>query len=240
MSSATSKPHPVMIIAAISVIILSATGVSAIMGWIPSSTSKTSEQIVTLPSDKITETQLKTESISPVEKAPETKPDIITAEKDTSNKTPNKKPTHVAKSESQHKKSTMATDSSNSDQVSRSSPQPAAPTPTCHNCGSISSINTIEQAGEGTGLGAIAGGVAGALLGSQIGQGNGTTVATIAGAAGGAYAGHQVEKRVKKTSHEEINIRMDDGTYKTINQPNDSGLMVGDKVKIVDGVIVRN
>ncbi len=239
MSSATSKPHPVMIIAAISVIILSATGVSAIMGWIPSSTSKTSEQIVTQPSDKVTETQLKTESISPVKKAPATKSENNTSEKETSSKAPDKKPTHVATTESRHKKTTMA-NSSNSDQVSRPSPPPAAPTPTCHNCGSISSINAIEQAGEGTGLGAIAGGVAGALLGSQIGQGNGTTVATIAGAAGGAYAGHQVEKRVKKTSHVEINIRMDDGTYKTISQPNDSGLMVGDKVKIVDGVIVRN
>lgn len=239
MSSATNKLHPIMIIAAISVIILSATGVSALMGWIPAISSKTTEQIATAPSEKVAVTQLKPEPPSAVEKEPAPKPDINTTEKETSNKAPDKKPAHVATTENRHKKTTT-TNSSHSDQRSNPSPQPMAPTPTCHNCGSISAINAIEQPGEGSGLGAIAGGVAGALLGSQIGQGNGTTVATIAGAAGGAYAGHQVEKRVKKTSHVEINIRMDDGTYKTISQPNDSGLMVGDKVKIVDGVIVRN
>jgi len=231
MSVQTSKTHPAIIVAAISVIILSIAGVGAIMGWIPASTPKTSEQITAQPSDKesvkVTDNQSKPEIAAPTDKDA----------KDTAPKTADIKPAHTAKTEKRHQKTAQ------SDTYREPAPTPipqTKPATICSNCGVVSSINAIEQPGEGTGLGAIAGGVAGALIGSQIGQGQGTTVATIAGAAGGAYAGHQVEKSVKKTRHVEINIRMDDGTYRTFNQPNESGLMTGDKVKIVDGVIVRN
>ena len=228
MSEQTNKTHPILIIAAISVIILSAAGVGAIMGWIPTSTSKTSEQAATQsaekPADKLADAQTKSDTPA-------------AAEKETAAKTEEKKPAHVEKTE-KHSQKTARNDSYR--ESATSSASPTKPAATCSNCGVVSSINAIEQPGEGTGLGAIAGGVAGALIGSQIGQGQGTTVATIAGAAGGAYAGHQVEKNVKKTKHVEINVRMDDGTYKTFSQPNEAGLMVGDKVKIVDGTIVRN
>ena len=222
MTTLTNKTHPILIIAAVSVILLSAAGVGAIMGWIPTSASKTSEQVAALPADKTADKT--TENL--------TKPDTPAAtEKTSTAKTADKVPTHTHTAEKHPQKI------AHNDNYNENTSKPAA---TCYSCGVVSSINAIEQPGEGTGLGAIAGGVAGALIGSQIGQGNGTTVATIAGAAGGAYAGNQVEKSVKKTKHVEINIRMDDGTYKTYKQLNDAGLMVGDKVKIVDGKIIRN
>ncbi len=111
----------------------------------------------------------------------------------------------------------------------------AAPAAVCGNCGTITAIRAIEQPGEASGLGAVAGGVAGALVGSQIGQGRGTTAAEIAGAAGGAYAGHQIEKRYRKITRYEIDVRMQDGTRRVISQSAPPALNVGDKVRIING-----
>jgi outer membrane lipoprotein SlyB len=115
-----------------------------------------------------------------------------------------------------------------------------AQAPACGNCGVITAIRTVEQAGEGSGLGAIAGGVVGGLLGHQVGGGTGKDIATIAGAVGGGYAGHQVEKKVKTTKHYEISVRMDDGGYRTMTQEISPAFAIGDKVKIIDGTLVRN
>lgn len=110
----------------------------------------------------------------------------------------------------------------------------------CADCGTITAINAIEQAGEGSGLGAIAGGVAGAVLGHQVGGGTGKDIATIAGAAGGAYAGHQIEKKMKKTVRYDISVKMENGQHRTVSQKEAPAFAVGDKVKIVDGMLQRN
>lgn len=107
----------------------------------------------------------------------------------------------------------------------------------CINCGVVKSVNLVEKKGEGTGVGAVAGGVAGGLLGSMVGKGDGKTVATVAGVAGGAYAGHQVEKSVKSTKYYDIAVKMDDGNVRHYQQNTNPGLEVGQRVKIVDGVI---
>lgn len=131
-------------------------------------------------------------------------------------------------------------------QPTQSQPQPQpqqaapAPAPLCTSCGTVDSIRIVEQAGEGSGLGMIAGGVVGGLLGNQIGRGRGNTAATIAGAAGGAYAGNQVEKNVKKKSRYDITVRMDDGTMRTVSYDVEPGFRTADKVRFVDGKLVRN
>ena len=118
---------------------------------------------------------------------------------------------------------------------------PVAPAPQpCINCGTVDSIRVVEQAGEASGVGMIAGGVLGGLLGHQVGQGRGNTAATIVGAAGGAYAGHQVEKNVKKGTRYDINVRMDDGTLRSVSYDVEPGFKTGDKVKLVDGKLIRN
>ncbi|MBI2311151.1 MAG: glycine zipper 2TM domain-containing protein [Betaproteobacteria bacterium] len=122
---------------------------------------------------------------------------------------------------------------------SGSAAQPVAPAK-CENCGVVEGITVREQEGEATGLGAIAGGVAGALLGNQAGQGRGKTAATVVGAAGGAYAGHQVEKSMKKAKRYDISVRMDDGTTRIISQTTEPAVKVNDKVKIVEGLVVKN
>lgn len=118
----------------------------------------------------------------------------------------------------------------------KTAPKPAA---ICKECGTVSAINEVEKQGEGTGLGAIGGGVVGGLLGNQVGGGTGNDIATIAGAVGGAYVGHQVEKKVRTTVQFNIVVKMDDGTEATITEDKKPVLVVGDKVKVVDGKIVR-
>jgi outer membrane lipoprotein SlyB len=110
----------------------------------------------------------------------------------------------------------------------------------CIACGTVESINVVETKGDGGFLGTIGGGVVGALLGNQIGSGNGRTAATIAGAVGGAYAGRTIEGNVSKNFHHEVQVRLNNGGQQTITFAADPGYKVGDKVKIVDGGLVRD
>ncbi len=141
------------------------------------------------------------------------------------------------------------------DAARQNAPQPAQPQPvqqvpqqvppqfapaTCANCGTVDAIRTVEKPGEGSAVGVIAGGVLGGLLGHQIGSGRGNTAATIVGAAGGAYAGHQVEKNVKKVLHYDVVVRMDDGTQRTVGYDVEPGFRTGDKVRFIDGRLIRN
>ena len=95
----------------------------------------------------------------------------------------------------------------------------------CHNCGTVVSVNTVQRNGQANGIagtqvtpGMAIGGVVGGLLGNQVGHGNGRAAATVAGAAGGAYAGHVIEKNRGRYTAYVMNIRMSDGTTRTVEQ----------------------
>jgi len=117
---------------------------------------------------------------------------------------------------------------------------PARAARICNNCGSVVAVNLVEVKGEGGYLGTIGGGLVGALLGSQVGGGSGRTAAQIAGAVGGAYAGHAIEGNARKSNHYEVVVRLQNGATQTVSYAAEPGFRVGDKVKINDGVIVRN
>ncbi len=110
----------------------------------------------------------------------------------------------------------------------------------CINCGVVESINVVEVAGDGSYVGKIAGGVLGAVLGSQVGSGRGTTAAEIAGAVGGAIAGNEIEKRVKKTKHYDVTVRLQDGGTQTISFATEPAFRVGDRVRVEGGALVPN
>ena len=109
----------------------------------------------------------------------------------------------------------------------------------CKDCGTVTDVKTIKKEGEGSGVGAVAGGVLGGVLGHQVGSGRGNTAATVVGAGAGAYAGHQIEKNQKSTTTYQVLIKMDDGKNRTFNFSNPTSYKAGDKVKIVDGKLVR-
>lgn len=110
----------------------------------------------------------------------------------------------------------------------------------CVTCGTVESINLIEVKGEGGYLGAIGGGLVGAILGNQVGQGSGRTVARIAGAVGGAYAGRALEGKSRASSHYEVLVRLQNGSAHTVMFATAPEFLVGDKVRINDGELLRN
>src|SRR2546430_12048849 len=98
----------------------------------------------------------------------------------------------------------------------------------------VCSSDLREEAG---GAGAAAGGPAGSGSGEQAGGGSGTAV-TLLGA-GGAIAGNEIEKNVKKRYAYRVTVRMDDGSFRTISLSSPPTLAVGDKVRVVEGKLVR-
>lgn len=233
MSEPTSKTSPFVIAASIAVIIASIVGVGSMTGLIPSQATKPEPAPVTTVPTPVAPEQ-KTEApaqpaIAGDKVADAIKPAASTPEHATK---PAHKHAHKATSEN------PLTQQSNSGYTHQNEPVAAAPI--CASCGTISSIRAVEQAGEGSGLGAIAGGVIGGILGHQVGGGSGKDLATIAGAVGGGYAGHQIEKKTKTTKHYEISVRMDNGGNRSFEQDIEPAFSIGEKVKIIDGALVRN
>src|SRR5438309_146026 len=60
-----------------------------------------------------------------------------------------------------------------------------------------------------------------------------------AGGAGGAIAGSEIEKNTKKRYAYRVTVRMDDGSFRTISLSSPPTLAVGDKVRVVEGKLVR-
>jgi len=116
---------------------------------------------------------------------------------------------------------------------------PAARATQCVGCGVIEAIRTVELRGTASGIGAVTGGVTGAVLGNTMGRGRGNTAMTLLGAAGGALADNEIEKSMKKRYAYRVTVRMDDGSIRTLSQSTPPAFAVGDKVKVVDGALVR-
>jgi outer membrane lipoprotein SlyB len=108
--------------------------------------------------------------------------------------------------------------------------------------GTIESIQVTNAEGRTSGAGAIVGGLVGALAGNQIGSGGGRTAATVAGGVAGAAIGNNVERNRNAGDGQQayaVNIRLDNGEYRTIVQDNVYDLRVGNRVRIVDGRVYR-
>lgn len=104
-----------------------------------------------------------------------------------------------------------------------------APVPVCVDCATVSAVTPIEREVPTGGTGAIAGGVLGAIVGNQVGRGSGRDAATIIGAIGGGIAGNQIEKKMKRVVVYQIELRMDDGSRRTLEL--DRPLSVGERVQ---------
>jgi outer membrane lipoprotein SlyB len=108
----------------------------------------------------------------------------------------------------------------------------AAPAPACYDCGQIVNIRAVRQEGSGSGIGAVAGGLVGGLLGHGVGAGRGKDAMTIVGAVGGAVAGNQVEKQATAQTVYVVDVRMADGTVRSITGPFSPALAVGMQVHV--------
>lgn len=120
--------------------------------------------------------------------------------------------------------------------VYKTAQAPAAPA-VCGNCGVVESVQQQTQRAQGSGLGAGAGAVVGGLLGNQIGGGTGRQLATVAGAVGGAVVGNQIEGQTRATHTYVITVRMDNGKTRTFHQSTQPGWRPGDHVRVVKGAL---
>jgi outer membrane lipoprotein SlyB len=115
---------------------------------------------------------------------------------------------------------------------------PPAP-PVCNDCGIVAGVRVVKTPGQGSGVGAVAGGVVGGLVGNQFGSGNGKAAMTVLGALGGVLGGNQVEKDVKATTQYLVDVRLDNGRLRTVSVPGNPGPIVGMRVRIENGQLVR-
>lgn len=114
-------------------------------------------------------------------------------------------------------------------------PPPAPAKVVCMHCGVVEAVTPVERDGAGSGAGAVAGAVLGGLLGNQVGGGTGKTIATVLGAVGGGWAGNNVEKRMKKETVYQVDVRMEDGSLQRVEH---AGVVsVGAHVTVNAGVL---
>ena len=108
--------------------------------------------------------------------------------------------------------------------------------------GTIESIQVTQAENRTSGGGAVVGALVGALAGNQVGSGSGRTAATVAGGVGGALVGNNIEKNRNANGGQEmyqVNVRMDNGEYRTVVQDSVYDLRVGNRVRMVDGRVYR-
>lgn len=244
-----SKTHPMIIVAAASVTVLSLAGVAALAGWLPGrgeagavpSPLVASTPATTAKTDGPTTLAIPSGSTITVKPKTEARVASNRAARQLEPTAANVPPpqggyTRVANSSGQ-----AASDNGiyveNARPAGNTPPAASAPA-VCHSCGTIQSVQEISNKGEGTGLGAVAGGVLGGLLGSQIGGGNGKKAMAVVGAAGGAFAGHEVEKRVRGETQYQITVRFDDGNTRSYTETTATQMQSGDRVRLENGRLV--
>ncbi len=106
----------------------------------------------------------------------------------------------------------------------------------CSRCGVVERVTPVQRdSASPSGAGAVAGAVLGGLLGNQFGGGDGKALATIAGVLGGGWAGNTVEKKLKKETVYLVEVRMEDGSVRTVEQT--AAASVGQQV-MVEGTTV--
>ena len=262
---AAPRQHPLLIAAALAVILFCAIGTAAIMGWLPASKGSSRNQLSDAdraalaaglqqqaqpayvpPPPALAATPLQQAADMPPANVPAAGAPVQGLAAAPAYPAYPAGTTQYGVSGSQG----ATTSGTASDYVPAPAPAPApvireTPSPRsadadngarwCGNCGNVESIRTITTRARGSGVGAAGGAILGGLLGNQVGSGHGRQLATVAGAVGGAVVGNQVEGNMKATQSYEIRVRLDDGTLRTFHQHSAPRWRNGDRVRIVKG-----
>jgi outer membrane lipoprotein SlyB len=218
MSETTLRTHPLIVIAATTVVLTCLLAIGIMLGLIPSPLARdrgafTDNTAATAP----------------------TKRSALNAERAAS---------RAAKTESRERATERAavggTSTAAGSGTAAEGDRPPKVAAVCAHCGTVTSVRTVAKQGEAGLLGPAAGGAVGGLVGSQIGGGSGKTIATIVGAAGGAAVGTELERRHKSTTHYVVGVRLNDGTTRSFTYGSAPGVREGDRVRVVDGRLVHD
>ena len=227
-STSFVKMHPLVAAAAASVIVVSLVGTAAIMDWLPTSKSKEAPEM----SAAAPTAAAPAESAAPANAAA---PAPAAAKAPTSQTSEtHKKTAHRAAAPQPAPMPAQAA-------APQQAMPPVAQAPAvCNSCGKVEGVRTVEVAAKPSGVGVVAGAVVGGLLGNQVGGGSGKTLATVAGAVGGGYAGNEIEKRTRKGTSWEVDVRMENGEKRSFKYDTQPSWRAGDRVKVVDGTLAAN
>ena len=255
--------HPMMILAAIAIIVFCLAGTAAIMGWLPSSIGGSSSKGELTASDRAALASRLADTGRP---STEAERYALQVERDRDLAIQNEERDIAARAAALRNvaPSTLAARDNLDRDVHFASNSAVMPAPapyrqgstqqqqqqplqlaqaepqrqaTCTSCGRVESVRTIRTRAEGSGVGAAGGAILGGLLGNQIGGGNGRKLATVAGAVGGAVVGNQVEGNMKARTSYEVLVRMDNGKSRTFHLQNLNGYNSGDRIKVVNGAL---
>jgi outer membrane lipoprotein SlyB len=219
MTTTTKSLHPLVLAAAVAVLLFCGVGTAALMGWLPSSqgdtqplaASTSAEQLASLQANQ-PQANLQPAGAQPLAALPpqqQQQPQQQQYEQQQQQPAPVRQPQQYAA---------------------------AAPAPqVCSNCGVVEAIHEVNTRAEGSGVGAAGGAVVGGLLGNQVGGGHGRQLATVLGAVGGAVAGNQIEGSVRATRSYNIVVRLDNGKTRTVHQSAAPNWRQGDRVRVVNG-----
>ncbi len=228
------KMHPMVAAAAASVIVVSLVGTAAIMDWLPNSKSNEApEMSATTPAEPGTAVGAATGKSEATAMADATAPVAPKAQK-APPAAPQRKPAQVAAAPQ------PAPVPAQAGAAQQPMPQVVQAQPICEVCGKVEGVRTIETAAKPSGVGVVAGAVVGGLLGNQVGGGTGKTLATVAGAVGGGYAGNEIEKRTRKGTAWEVDVRMESGEKRSFKYDTQPSWRAGDRVKVVEGTLAAN
>ena len=217
--------HPMLLIAAIAVVLFCGVGIAAVMGWLPQSGAKMGPPVAAAP------VQVDTRDMGPPPAPAGYAP--VNRVADTSGYSGN------GGGGGSYGGGAADARHAEAPPPPRAEAQMTAPAPAvCHSCGVVESVHAVTQRGQGSGLGAAGGAIVGGLLGNQVGGGSGRKLATVAGAVGGAVVGNQVEGNMKSTTTYQVRVRMDDGKLRTISS-SAASWQAGDHVKVVKGRLQR-
>ena len=217
MSTTTKPLHPLLLAAAVAVLLFCGVGTAALLGWLPSSNGD-SQRLDSATSN---------EQLSSLQNIAPGTPAVLPAQAEPAANALAAAPVRAAAPAPAP--------------APAPTPEPqyaAAPAPApkvCNNCGVIEAIHEVNTRASGSGVGAAGGAVVGGLLGNQVGGGHGKQVATVLGAIGGAVAGNQIEGNVRATRSYNIVVRLDNGKTRTLHQSAAPNWRQGDRVRIVNG-----
>lgn len=211
----TKSTHPLVLTAAVAVLLFCGVGTAALMGWLPSSSGDTHPLDASTSSAQLAALQAQQPPVNGMQplaalpQPPSAQPALAPQAVQQAQLQPQLQPQIAA--------------------------APPAPPPVCGNCGVVESIHEINTRAAGSGVGAAGGAVVGGLLGHQVGGGHGQQIATVLGAIGGAVAGNQIEGNVRATHSYNIVVRLDNGKTRTVHQSAVPGWRQGDRVRVVNG-----
>lgn len=199
--------HPLIATAAVSVIVLCAVAVAAMLGWLPGTSADTAPALA--------------EREDAQQTAPEPAPEARTG---TAGPQQAPAPAVGAKPRQQA-------------QVSQPAPPSAAPAQcaTCGTVESVRAVQVPAQSSGSNIVGTVAGGVVGGVVGNQFGGGSGRDALTVLGAVGGALAGHEIERNIRSqqtVTRHELTVRMSDGSRRVFRSAQPFPYASGDPVRV--------